>query len=146
VSVEQLSPVEWLSGADFDPEHAYNWWLGHPGEVAMLPMGVLFDAVKTGQAHGQRVLSALDDTQRRCPSFVNAELGTHYFLVAPGTAAAWPSEAPAECLGDKTWLWVPAPTRIRRDGSYWACPPDGTGLLHDPQALLDALAAIRGAA
>ncbi|MFC1410525.1 hypothetical protein ACEZCY_14805 [Streptacidiphilus sp. N1-12] len=141
--VEQLSPVEWLSQADPTPEHAYNWWVQHPDEIAMIPAGVLFDAVKVRLALGDRMRAALGASSG--PVFSDADNGTTYFLVPPGTAAVWPADKEAACLGAEAWLWVPVPSRIQRTHSYWDTPPDGSGALHDPQALLDALATIRGA-
>ena len=145
MSVQQLSPTAWLAQADTDPGHAYEWWIQNPDELSMLPLGSLFDVVKTAAATGQRLLARLDDTERRSPSFVNSGIGTMYFLVPPGTSSTWRTVPGADCLGAGTWLWVPVPTRIQRDGTYWAQPPDGTGVLHDPQALATALMAVRGA-
>lgn len=144
MSVEQLTPVEWLSQADPTPEHAYNWWVQHPDEIAMIPAGVLFDAVKTSLLLGARLLAALEGTSRG-PVFSDSDNGTMYFLVPPGTSADWPADPRALCLGADTWLWVPVPTRIQRTHSYWESPPDGSGGLYDPQALLGALEAVRGA-
>jgi len=145
VLLPKATPVEWLAQADPDPEHAFNWWVQHPNEIAMLPLGSLFDVVKTGLTLGQRILMHLTVTERRCPCFVNLDLGTMYFLVPPNSAASWPADADAEYLGEGMWLWVPVPTRVRRDGTYWAQAPDGTGLLHEPQSLQVALTAARGA-
>lgn len=144
MSVDQLTPVEWLSQADPQPEHAYNWWLQHPDEIAMIPAGKLFDAVKTGIALGQAIYAALPPSAG--PVFTDRDNGTTYFLVPPGTADTWPADCDATCLGRDAWLWVPVPTRTQRNHSYWETPPDGTGVLHDPQVLLGALASARGAA
>jgi hypothetical protein len=140
VSVDQLSPVEWLSQADPTPEHAYNWWLQHPDEIAMIPAGQLFDAVKVAIALRDGLRRALEGVSQG-PVFSDADNGTAYFLVPPGTAATWPARTDAVCLGAGAWLWVPTPTRTEHAHSYWDCPPDGSGALHDPAALLAALTA-----
>ena len=140
--VQQLNPVEWLAQADPEPEHAFNWWLQHPDEIAFIPAGRLFDAVKVGVARAQRLRGTLVGRMAG-PVYTNADNATTYFLVPPGTAQTWPPSTDAECIGEGQWLWVPVPTRIRRDHSYWEQPPDGSGILHSPQVLLAALAALR---
>jgi hypothetical protein len=140
VSAVQLSPLEWLAGADPEPEHAFNWWLRHPGEIAMLPTGQLFDIVKTARTAGYRALAALDRAGgAQGPVFGNLDEDVVYFLVPVGTAATWALEG-TEGLGEGTWLWVPAPTRTK-GSAYWLRPPDGSGELHDPVALHAALSA-----
>lgn len=143
MSVDQASAAEWLAQADEDPEHALAWWRDTPDHEALMPAGRLFDVVRTHEDRAAAALTILAGADpARPPAFADSIDRQSCFLVPPGTAQTW-SCPNTEGLGDATWVWVPAPT-----SPAWIWPPDGSGVLHDPVALLAALQAVaaKGAA
>ncbi|NUQ95596.1 MAG: hypothetical protein HOY79_03200 [Streptomyces sp.] len=124
----------WLASGEHDAAHAYRWWENHPDGVAIMPLGALFDAVEVPAPLSSRLLPhpAIG------PAFTYADTQQLYVLVQAGTADDWPDPR-ALCLGEGHYLSVPDPSRRGPDGAYWLQPPDGTGALTDPAALLAAL-------
>jgi hypothetical protein len=135
MSVEQASAAEWLAGADNDPEHAFSWWQESPEHTALMPAGRLFDAIVAHQDRAAAALRILSAAPARPPAFADATDFQVYFLIPPGAAQTWSCPDTA-ALGDATWVWVPAPA-----SDSWIWPPDGSGILHDPVALREALVA-----
>jgi len=128
----------WLAKADPDPDHAHRWWGAQ--QVALLPLGRIWDAVKTEAGHGERALSA-----GACGPVVADPAGWLFFLVPPGTAETWVPVPGTECLGRTAYLTIPAPQRRSAPGVYWRVLPDGRGTLVDPQHLRAALSPREGA-
>jgi hypothetical protein len=138
MSVDQATATEWLAQADEDPEHALAWWRDTPDHEALMPAGRLFDAIRVHQDRAAAALQILTAAgPARPPAFADATDHQVYFLVPPGTAQTWTCPDTA-ALGDATWVWVPAPA-----SPSWIWPPDGSGVLHDPAALLAALESLR---
>jgi hypothetical protein len=139
--------ARWLASAHPRPEQVYREW--DAGDVALLPVGRRWDAVKLPAEAVHREARGSD------PETVRALLGwlgitgpvatgrhriIYYALVPPGTAAAW--DVPGiDCLGHESYLGLPDMRRTERPGSTWLLPPDGTGALC-PAAPVRALATL----
>lgn len=131
---------QWLASAHPSPATGHAQW-DSDTQIALLPLGRLFDAVRLPEDLVHRVAGLSD------PVTVNAWLGwslnsgpvihdpggrRYYALVPPGTAPHWRAPA-AACLGTNTYLGVPRPdlTRCEEHGarSYWAVPLTRPGRL-----------------
>jgi hypothetical protein len=130
----------WLAASASNPGQAQRAWLD--SGIALLPAGVLWDAVKLD---AWLVHQAVGDSAPELVRGVLAGLGIdgpviaersrpYYVLVPVGTAAIWDAHG-TECLSVATYLTVPAISRTRPPGPYWLQPPDGSGGLCDPDVL-----------
>ncbi|MFG2734345.1 hypothetical protein ACGFX7_05940 [Streptomyces harbinensis] len=118
--------AEWLVSACRDPEGRLRW-LASAGQ-AILPLGICWDAVRIPAG-----------TSPLPPGPIAQDpLGALYALVPVGTAATW-SARDTEPMGAPRYLQLPAPHRTGPPGIYWVQPPDGSGLLVDPDELHQAL-------
>ncbi|MER5973003.1 hypothetical protein ABT112_25280 [Streptomyces sp. NPDC002055] len=124
----------WLAAADPDPVHADRWW--DTMQVALLPVGQKWDAVRLGADDGIRITQRDDITG---PVIHDSYGRIAYVLVPRGTSATWQVDG-TECFGELCYLAVPAPERTEPPGPYWLQAPDGSGLLTDPATLAAALA------
>lgn len=144
----EVRAVDWLAAAHPDPSSVRRLWL--EDARAMLPVGVRWDAIKVpasilrqlaGDDPGQ-VRSLLTETGAAGPTVVDP--GRSYYLLVPrGTAAAWRVHG-TECLGVACYLSTPAPSCTTPPGAHWLTPPDGTGVLCDPAAVRELVAAALG--
>ncbi len=117
----------WLARADPDRGHA-DRWMRSVGLV-LLPLGIRWCAVKTHEHEGLAAAAEIDG-----PVIHDPGGRTVYFLVPVSAGRTW--DCPhTEMLGLACWLGTPAPDRLEPPGTYWVRPPDGSGLLVDPQAL-----------
>jgi hypothetical protein len=133
VSPPTAAARDWLASADPTPDHAFRWWTAT--EIALLPVGTEWDAVQVDVGRAQRAVEAagLDG-----PVIHDPAGAVYYFLVPKGTSSNWQLDG-SDCLGDACWLAIPAPARVAPPGLHWLNPPDGSGVLTDPEILRAAL-------
>ena len=127
---------DWLAGADTTPEHAHRWWSS--GTVALLPLGVQFDAIEIPAATAEAVAGAPEIDG---PVIRYAETGRLYVLVPAGTYATWDGRH-VLCLGDGHYLGIPDPDRTDPPGAHWVRPPDGSGRLTSAITVQQAVARV----
>ncbi len=126
--------VEWLVSVAPDPHECRRQWERNPLGVTLLPAGKRWDVLITGARLGWPTLRVLGRLVDR-PGPVLADLaGTRTgFFVPPGTAARWVGTG-VRGAGAGTWIVIPYPGRVT-GGVRWLVPPDGSGLLTDPELL-----------
>ncbi|MFC1411049.1 hypothetical protein ACEZCY_19155 [Streptacidiphilus sp. N1-12] len=108
-------------------------WLIPPGAeqqqgehlTALLPTGVLWDAVRTRLAPGvvllDQFLTRPEDRDRLGPVLQDLRGGWLYWLIAPGSSDTWPRGT--ELLSTGGWLRVPASERNTGREASWAYLP-----------------------
>lgn len=135
----------WLACTLKAPDAAHQEWTDN--HVAMLPLGVRFDAVRIP---AQLIHAAAGTSEPNVlGGFLAEVLGAgpvihdpqawFYALVPPRTTATWRSPL-ARCLGRGSWLGVP---RVSDDeagaGPYWAVPLMAAGELCTPHEVAELL-------
>jgi hypothetical protein len=133
--------AHWLAAASSESAQVNSDW--QEWGLALMPVGRLWDVVK--------VLAVDEGSEMAAAGFMGCGIdgpvildphsGVHYLLVPRGTAETW-SVPGTECLGDACYLGVPFPSRLSPPGCHWVIPPDGSGVLVDPQRLHAALEAV----
>ncbi|MFG2989980.1 hypothetical protein ACGFZK_11935 [Streptomyces sp. NPDC048257] len=124
--------ADWYARCLGEPGAAHAAWQEHG--VAVLPLGVRFEAVRIpdGLAHAavqsieDRVVDLALTLALEGPVIHDARGRNHYALVEPGTAERWRSRSAVECLGHGTYLGVPDMGRDRSGSDrslYWAAAP-----------------------
>ncbi|WP_432104454.1 hypothetical protein [Streptomyces sp. bgisy091] len=89
-------------------------------EGAMAPAGVDWDAIRVPRFVGLQVIELLGPQVG--PVIVNPAARTMYFLVPPGTTAAWTTLAPTTVLGKGSHVFLPARHQQKPPGPYWLTP------------------------
>lgn len=96
-----------------------NTELSKDGRPALLPAGVLWDAVRTPVALGmpvlERLLADTADAEQLGPVLLDDGAACLYWLVSPGSSDAYPDEAHLMGAG---W-WIAAPDELSQ-GTYRA--------------------------
>jgi hypothetical protein len=130
----------WLGSAHPSPGTAFREW-GSVAELALIPLGWSFEAVRISQDVVQRACGS--GTRPVAPAWLAHRLNggpvihdpgfrRYYALVPPCTTRTWCTPV-AECLGEGTYLGVPRVDRIELDehrhASYWAVPMARPGRL-----------------
>ncbi|MYR40641.1 hypothetical protein [Streptomyces sp. SID5910] len=158
--IDRRSPVErWLLSAAPAPGQTRRDWARQG--VALLPLGVLFSAVRipgrlvqavAGSASAQGVDDFLDEALDGGPVICDPR-GPRYYALVPANVPAtwrqavddWRRSADVDCLGRDTYLGVP---RIDRTGfdphtfaGYWAVAISSPGRLCPPLTVARLIAA-----
>lgn len=137
-----LAVRHWLQAGLREPSAAVQAWAR--GDVALLPLGVRFAAVRIPSrlayaaaastepvAVAEFLAQFLDDG----PVICDPRHYRYYALVPASCATRW-DHAEAECLGRGTHLGVPRVDAVGPDvawwASYWAVPMPSAGILCDP--------------
>lgn len=125
--------ASWLARAHPTPRAAYAEWDQRP--LAMLPLGVRFDAVRipartmtagVGSGEEEEIAGFLAET---IAGPVIADPGIWFYALVPaGTSASWISRY-STCLGHTHWLGVPRIDRDTPPGPHWAVPMERAGTL-----------------
>lgn len=123
-----LSTVsDWLARAHDDPATAHREWAAQA--VALLPLGVSFDAVRVPASVVRAALGT--DNQEAIAHTLPVMLGGPviqdgakwtYALVPTGGIASWPPQAGTYC--GTGWLAVPRIDQLAPPGLHWAAAPD----------------------
>ncbi|MVO87946.1 hypothetical protein GPA10_25100 [Streptomyces sp. p1417] len=136
--------TDWLAATHPVPRQAHAEWANHG--VALLPLGVRFDAIRVpgqllhdalGSADPQTVAAALDGWLHG-PVIRDSRTGSgqYYVLVAPD--AEWQGDAVR--LSSGTYLAVPRVGEQVSPVTRWTVPPQRYGQLCDPAHLAALLA------
>ncbi|KUF17245.1 hypothetical protein AT728_15555 [Streptomyces silvensis] len=134
----------WLARAHPVPRQAEAEWAN--SGVALLPLGVLFDAIRVpgrlihtaAGSDDRNVVAQALDAWLHGPVVRDARTGSgcYYVLIAPDTV--W--EGAADRLSTGTYLGVPRVGRQVSPVTFWAVPPQDPGQLCDPAHLAALLA------
>ncbi|SDK31411.1 hypothetical protein [Streptomyces indicus] len=139
---QDLSAVEWLAAAAADPAALVRRWERDPLDVALLPVGRLWDMVLVAGAAGLSVLDRLTARGARTGPVLADTTGTRVGFLTPAGTSCAPFGSRARVIGSGAWLVVPHPEVTSR-GSRWLVPPDGSGALTTPGLLAEAMAGAR---
>jgi hypothetical protein len=145
--------TEWLARAHPAPETAQAEWAHHG--VALLPLGVLFAAVRLpgdlvhaavgSHAHAQ-VAAVLQERLQGPVIHDYRTTGPCYYALinwGAGVVQQLDQDEDAPCLGKDTYLGVPRLDRQEPPGTYWTVSPKYDGNLCVPQAVRDLIVAGR---
>ncbi|MFF3906865.1 hypothetical protein ACFYZJ_12905 [Streptomyces sp. NPDC001848] len=130
--------VQWLAAAAPDPHACTQQWERGDGTV-LLEAGRHWDVVSVPRHLGLLALDILWDDPLRTPgpTLVDSAALRVGFFVPPDPPGHW-AGAGVRHASKGTWIAVPPP--YRPGGSLeWIVPPDGSGLLHSPVVLRQAL-------
>ncbi|MFG2881966.1 hypothetical protein ACGFYV_06505 [Streptomyces sp. NPDC048297] len=135
--------VEWLAAAAADPRTC-KWEWDHGEGVALLEAGRFWDVLSVPEPLG---LLALDLLWRPAPgapgpTLVDTAAERVGFFLPPDPSGGWVG-AGLRYATRGSWVAVPPPYRPARS-LEWLVPPDGTGALHRPGMLEEALREANG--
>ncbi|MDX2592589.1 MULTISPECIES: hypothetical protein [Streptomyces] len=135
--------VEWLAAAAADPR-ACKWEWDHGEGIALLEAGRFWDVLSVPERLGLLTLDLLwrPGLPVPGPTLVDTKAGRVGFLLPPDPSAAWVG-AGLRYATKGSWVSVPPPYRPARS-LEWLIPPDGTGALHAPGTLEEALREANG--
>ncbi|MFI2213875.1 hypothetical protein [Streptomyces sp. NPDC020141] len=136
---QPVTPETWLAGSHSDPDAVRREWA--ETAYAMVPAGILFDAVRIHAELVHAVAGAGDhDTVSACltetlagPVLCRTEL-CYYALVPAGTSESWQCGL-ARCLGRGAWIGVPRPGESDPYRLHWCAPMEEPGRLCPPDAV-----------
>ncbi|MFJ4873794.1 hypothetical protein ACIP93_01035 [Streptomyces sp. NPDC088745] len=137
-STHSVRVADWLARAHADPDAAHREWAERG--VAMLPLGVRFDAVRIPFSVVRAALGTdnRDAIGRTLPQMLggpviqDGEKWT-YPLVPTGGASAW--SARAGNYRGRGWLAVPDTDQLGPPGMYWTVAMAAPGRLCEPAAV-----------
>ncbi|MFF3754536.1 hypothetical protein ACFYYH_29500 [Streptomyces sp. NPDC002018] len=140
-----ISPGDWLASSLRHPDTAHRHWYDE-GRPALLPTGVLFDAVRMplGLVHAavgsDRPAVVSGALAGRLDGPVISETAWYYALVPPRTTETWGSPL-AVVRGRGAWLVVPRVDWAgpRPVGPHWAVRVERAGKLCAPDAVAELL-------
>ncbi|MFC5720597.1 hypothetical protein ACFP1Z_10530 [Streptomyces gamaensis] len=134
--------AQWLTDQADDPAEAGSHW--RRGEPALLRLGHRMEAVRlpravVDRAAGFREHDRIEEALAGCgvthAVFADAGPRWYYALVPVGTRAHWDVRG-IDCLGEDSYLGVPAPFQGEPPGAHWLLtPPHATDMLCRPQQL-----------
>ena len=119
---------------------ALPWTPPDRGDVALLPAGLWWDAVRVAPTIGDRALSLLGDATG---AVIQDKYATLYWLIEVNTARSWhlrQVHVLASLVDEATYLGVPPATWTQRPGTHWRVPLAHDRYLTDAQLLHAALA------
>lgn len=142
-----LAVRHWLQAGLREPSEAAQAWAR--GDVALLPLGVRFAAVRipdrmayaaAASKEPAEVAEFLAQVLDDGPVICDPRHCRYYVLVPASCAVRW-DHAEAECLGRGWHLGVPRVDAVGPDvpwwGSYWAVPMPSAGVLCDPDLVAE---------
>lgn len=152
----RLAAEHWLLSTRPDPKRGRQEW--NTDEVALLPLGSLFSAVRLparlllaiiGGKAPSRDVDALLDEVLDGPVICDPRHDRYYALVPASMPATWHQaaddwrELDVDCLGRGTYLGVPslAAVELRQLNTYWSVPMSSAGMLCAPLAVARLIAA-----
>ncbi|WAX81384.1 hypothetical protein [Streptomyces sp. KMM 9044] len=130
--------VEWLAAAARDPRECKRQW-DHDTGTALLAAGRYWDVLSVPDRLGLLALDLLwnDPLKVPGPTLVDVVARRVGFFLPPDPASEWIGFG-VRHVGRGSWVAVPPP--YRPTGRLeWLVPPDGTGTLHSPAPLEQAL-------
>ncbi|MFE0515065.1 hypothetical protein [Streptomyces sp. NPDC058964] len=135
--------VEWLAAAAADPR-ACKWEWDHGDGIALLEAGRFWDVLSVPDRLGLLTLDLLwrPSLPVPGPTLVDTAARRVGFLLPPDPSAQWVG-AGLRYATKGSWVAVPPPYRSARS-LEWLIPPDGTGSLHLPGTLEQALRQANG--
>ncbi|MER6025998.1 hypothetical protein [Streptomyces sp. NPDC001851] len=135
--------VEWLAAAAADPRSCKREW-DHGEGVALLEAGRFWDVLTVPERLGLLTLDLLwrPGMPAPGPALVDTAAGRVGFFLPPDPSGGWVG-AGLRYATKGAWVAVPPPYRSARF-LEWLVPPDGTGTLHSPGVLEDALRQANG--
>jgi len=135
--------VEWLAAAAADPR-ACKWEWDHGEGIALLEAGRFWDVLSVPERLGLLTLDLLWQPALPVPgpTLVDFTAGRVGFFLPPDPSGGWVG-AELRHATRGSWVAVPPPYRPARS-LEWLVPPDGTGTLHSPGTLEDALRQANG--
>ncbi|WP_243761707.1 hypothetical protein [Streptomyces sp. YIM 98790] len=127
------SAMAWLAAAAPEPG-ACRWeWERNPRGVVLLPAGRRWDVLVLPPGIGHVTLEVLDGVSAPTGPVLADDSARVGYFVPPGTAGRWIGTG-VRAAGRGSWIVVPHPARTS-GGVHWLVPPDGSGLLTDPEML-----------
>jgi hypothetical protein len=136
--VEMNPGRSWLESTSPVPGEILGKWRASRDGLAEIPLGKLFDVIRTLRFLGAEALTGLEQQGVPIgPALVCIPRTALEILVPVGTAADWQCPGTTAASQGKTLL-CPMPGSIRR-GRKWLYQPDGSDSLTDPQRLREAL-------
>ncbi|GAB2807411.1 hypothetical protein GCM10027073_45280 [Streptomyces chlorus] len=142
-SVRWKQAVEWLAAAARDPRECKRQW-DHGTGTALLAAGRYWDVLSVPDRLGLLALDLLwnDPLKVPGPTLVDVTARRVGFFLPPDPASEWIGFG-VRHVGRGSWVAVPPP--YRPTGRLeWLVPPDGTGTLHSPATLEQALRTATG--
>ncbi|MBX7548142.1 hypothetical protein [Streptomyces sp. NPDC004232] len=135
--------VEWLAAAAADPRSC-KWEWDHGEGIALLEVGRFWDVLSVPDQLGLLALDLLwrPGAAAPGPTLVDTAAGRVGFFLPPDPSGGWVG-AGLRYATKGAWVAVPPPYRPARFVE-WLVPPDGTGTLHAPAALEEALRQANG--
>ncbi|MER6333347.1 hypothetical protein ABT298_29285 [Streptomyces sp. NPDC001034] len=135
--------VEWLAASAADPR-ACKWEWDHGEGIALLEAGRFWDMLSVPERLGMLTLDLLWRPVLPVPGPTLVDLTARRvgFFLPPDPAGGWVG-AGLRYATRGSWVAVPPPYRPARS-LEWLVPPDGTGTLHSPGTLEDALQQANG--
>lgn len=135
--------VEWLAAASADPR-ACKWEWDHGEGIALLEAGRFWDVLSVPDRLGLLTLDLLWQPGLPVPgpTLVDTAAGRVGFFLPPDPSGGWIG-AGLRYATKGSWVTVPPPYRPA-PSLEWLVPPDGTGTLHAPGALEEALQQANG--
>ena len=135
--------VEWLAAAAADPRACKREW-DHGEGIALLEAGRFWDVLSVPERLGLLTLDLLWQPALPVPgpTLVDITAGRVGFFLPPDAAGGWVGAGLRHATRG-SWVAVPPPYRPARS-LEWLVPPDGTGTLHSPGTLEDALRQANG--
>jgi len=135
--------VEWLAAAAADPR-ACKWEWDHGEGIALLEAGRFWDVLSVPERLGLLTLDLLWQPALPVPgpTLVDFTAGRVGFFLPPDPSGGWVGAGLRHATRG-SGVAVPPPYRPARS-LEWLVPPDGTGTLHSPGTLEDALRQANG--
>ncbi|MEU7428472.1 hypothetical protein [Streptomyces sp. NPDC040750] len=135
--------VEWLAAAAADPRVCKREW-DHGEGIALLEAGRFWEVLSVPERLGLLTLDLLwrPTLPVPGPTLVDTAAGRVGFFLPPDPSGGWVGAGLRHC-GKGSWVAVPPPYRPARF-LEWLVPPDGSGALHSPATLEEALRQANG--
>ncbi|MET8446189.1 hypothetical protein [Streptomyces sp. NPDC005209] len=138
-----MQGVEWLAAAAANPR-ACKWQWDHGEGIALLEAGRFWDVLSVPDRLGLLTLDLLWRPTLPVPGPTLVDTAAHRvgFFLPPDPSGQWVG-AGLRYASKGSWVAVPPPYRSAR-ALEWLIPPDGTGSLHVPGTLEQALRQANG--